>query len=235
MRFLSPRRYGGFVSEPTPSYTVVSLLHFDDDFTCEAGLIYTIDGTPTIDIAQSKFGVASMNRNIGASGAGNYPYYFDSGIVTDSSTAWTFEFWFYGVTFSGSGGGENNVILQLYDADPTFNSGILAASVNGFTGFLTNDGLTGSVNVSTPEWHHIAMCTLGNTIWYYGDGVLSDTNPQILFPTGLGWCIGGAKNNNGDFQTGYYDEFRVLIGSDPSNCAYPDGTTFTPPSVPFTI
>lgn len=235
MMRLCPIKYGGFVSEPTPSYTVVSLLHFDDDFTCEAGLIYTIDGTPTIDTAQSRFGVASMNRNIWASGPGNYPYTFvDLPII--ATTYFTFEFWFYGLSFYGAFP-DYNTIFQLYNGDPSASGGAFRIYVDGITGNLSfNFGAgNGTVNCSSPQWYHIALSSDGTTTWAYVDGVLSATEAGVYLPAGTGWCIGGAKNNGGDLQTGYYDEFRALIGSDPSNCAYPDGTTFTPPSAPFTL
>lgn len=106
-------------------------------------------------------------------------------------------------------------------------------SVSGNAGVVAT--ATGVFFTSTSQ--HFAMCRQGSTLRVYVNGmqILSSTAAAVseLFGGG-GAAIGGsylAQSASGQYAIGAMKHLRATRGT----CLYPNGTTFTPPSVPFAV
>jgi hypothetical protein len=209
MMRLCPIKYGGgIVRDPFADY-VVSLLRFNGDFTDDTGLVYAINGTPTIETAQKQDGSGSMGRL--TSGAGNYPYITNTGISFPSTTPFTFEFFIYPTSLYTVDASYNR-ILTIYNNYPSLLTG-MQVSINGNTGRLDLGGgsIVGTQFLDMNAWNHIAFCSDGAATKLYANGILSASS-TVATMVDLGWTIGGSFGFNGDFHTAYFDEFRCTIG-----------------------
>jgi hypothetical protein len=113
--------------------------------------------------------------------------------------------------------------LAMYHVDDGYGAGLLASTTN----------------FSTGTWYHIAIAVDGGTTRLYVDGTQEDTTATVLDHSNNGSSQEVFIGTN-DFSTvapgarcfdGWLSSFRVTKGV----CRYPDGTGFTPPTLPLPI
>jgi len=187
----------------------------------------TATGNTQISTTQSKYGGASIYFD----GAGDYLEFAPDTNLIDWHTggAFTVEAWIYASSWSGWAlnsipfmcGNQSATQLQGFWGFGANNSG--NAAFQYWTGSQTQY-VTGSTNLSTGTWHHIAMSYDGTTIRVFQNGSLDASTTSIITPqTSLSYNFTiGALNNN--FITGYIDDLRVTQGT----ARYT--SNFTPPT-----
>ena len=219
---------------PTSGQSAYSLLHFDGSFVDDAGLTWTLLGSPTTTASQSRFGGASGSfapgQGIRSPAALNWTY---SSVNDDGN--WTMEFWIYlpsnvdtyqpvvaitqlatispgAITLRISGGGAG--INELYFAD--------SATSGGPTGYT----------VPTGQWVHIAIVRERQFTRLYANGSIRQTISGFA-GAGVNEAIWIGRHDPafgaGAGFTGFIDEFRFVLGS-----ALYTGATYTVPTAPFT-
>ena len=87
-----------------------------------------------------------------------------------------------------------------------------------------------TINAGT--WQHLAVTRQSDTLRFYSDGV-EVSNTAFTETMGDTACelvaFAYRDNGAGAIRSGNFDQIRVS-----NNCRYPDGTTFTPSTIPFT-
>lgn len=171
----------------------------------------------------------------------NHSVYFDGSgdyLSVPSDTAFVFdtgdfttEAWIYPTTVSGSElvvlkmYGSVNAIVEMRQVNNTMQ--MWFRSTSGATSTLTSS----AGSIVTDQWQHIAFVRQSGTLRAYINGVqyTTATNANTQTDTSLTNRIGANQNGTGNFN-GYISNIRILKGV----CAYPDGTTFDPPTEPLT-
>jgi len=183
----------------------------------------------------SPFSLAAGEFSNFFDGTGDYLSVADNAAFTLGSGNFTIECFVYtGVTGS-----------QIYLAGQTASSGLNTSSsfslqkTSGnkllayvFSG-ATDYGATSSADLPVNQWVHIAFVRDGNTTRLYINGV-QDGTANVTGVTINDSSSQLAVGRNGEFATGpwngYVSNFRFVVGT----CLYPNGTTFTPSTVPLT-
>lgn len=227
------RSSGGAAPTDPHFANVISLLHFDNDWTDVTGKVWTPHGTSVgFDTSIKVFGAAA-----GAfAGGGSNDY-----ISTPDHADWDFgsgDFTVEGWFRRSSGGAFHTLFCQwdqnagtkapfLCYFDNTDHIQFLATTTNAAWDWF---GVS-SATYSSGVWYHVAICRDGSSIYGYVDGV------SVVTPG----TLSGAVVNNADNVTigatasvnsplaGYPDDFRATKGV----ARYPGGTTFTPPTAAF--
>ena len=234
VRISNTARYTANFTPPTSAFTnddnTVLLLHFEGDNTSrqffdDAGTRSQLPisqlGDAQISTAEKKFGSSSLYLD----GTGDYLQMAITQSLVLRMSSYCIEMWIYPQ--------RNNINQYIYESVGTTN-------VGGNTIFMTNTGvlvfftsgatrITGTTQVSTNTWHHIAMTRNGNDHKLFLNGVLQAgvwTNTGHSNSYLAGHKIGAAYNGTSPFQ-GYIDEVRVSRVP-----RYTD--TFTPPTTAFT-
>lgn len=218
-------------------YNTSLLLHFDESHnsTNIVDSSYlpkttTTYGNAKISIAKNKFGGSSIYFN----GSSDYITIPDHPGFDFSNEDFTIEYWEYRI-----GTGTSPVMCRVRTSNGT-NPWLLGYQANGTVQlYMSTDynngwnmvgGLSmGSVIMNT--WTHYAVVRQGNTMRTYQNGTqigTATTSLSVLAGQGP-VSIGRYADNSTDYFNGYLDDIRITRGV----CRYPDGTTFTPPTLPF--
>jgi sugar lactone lactonase YvrE len=188
------------------------------------------DNTPVYSTVQSRFGNSSAYfKGSSNSGLGTSAHMYTNinGLKAPTET-WTMELWFN----INSVHRDYNCLIGNYSDNITKigvnNSGNLIVYLTAGTGALTN---TGSTNIQTGTWYHLALVFTGISYDIYLNGNLELTfaselpiDPKTFHQLILGRVTG---NTAWYFMDGYIDEFRC------SNIARYTAA-FSPPTAPFT-
>jgi hypothetical protein len=225
--------------------SMISGLHFDGTngstaFTDVTGKVWTRNGTVTaLDTSIKKFGTASLNIGTSTGGATN------NGINTPASSDFDFgtgEFtvacWCY---FSAS-----ESYQTLFNSNGDDSGGIIAGSLIIQTGTALDpivyiggtSRLASSASATSASEEYWEFCrdkSTGDILRMYRSGVsvgsfdlASISSPTISGSTyRAAW---GAYANGHYAMDGYLDDCQVYKG----RCLHAGGTTFTPPTSPFT-
>ncbi len=166
----------------------------------------------------------------------------------------TIEMWVKGPAQSGQGNPSYNRLWQLDGPSGNSDNRNLQMTINPSdqtlhtwctgSGSGSSIALVGSVNIMDGNWHHVCVerATIGGTtdiITQYVDGVPDGAtsqdqnlfNPNNSQPR-MRW---GAHDSSSGHYTGYISNFRMWIGGSQYVNNQPAGTTFTPPTAPFTV
>jgi hypothetical protein len=159
--------------------------------------------------------------------------------------AWTVEFWFYldpyvttQVTFMQFGANitaDSNTGFTIMGEVNTSNTAITVVAFDTNL-FGTNTGISTSINISSPTWHHFALVSYEGLVTLYVDGVAASFQEDSWTPANYhgvsgvnqNIAIGSFSGYTGYTQTGYLDEVRI------SNIAEYTAN-FTPPTAPFSV
>ena len=181
-------------------------------------------GNAQVSTSVKKYGTGSLAFD----GTGDYLSTSPNRALNFGTGDFTVEFWLYTTTtatkfvFSqcGTSAGRDGVVIGFNNSTSFY--------------WLFGDGSnwvferTPSGTVSTNTWMHIAVVRNSGTARYYVNGVQIDS---IANTTNLSQqasnisYVGG--NPDGFVLNGYMDDVRITTGL----CRYPNGTTFTPPTV----
>lgn len=226
----TPRLYKVFDNtDGDPNWNSVSvLLHCNGSngsttFTDEKGHTVSVAGNAQISTAQSKFGGASALFD----GSGDWLYLADSADWAMGSGDFTIEFWVRlsgtsDQTFISNGtyGGYSPFHFDLSTGKPRF----LASA-----GSSWNVSITGTSNLSTGTWYHIAGVRYGTSFKLYVDGTSVGT-PGTLSGAVLDSATNlyiGAFGGSANYLNGYLDDIRITKGV----ARYT--ANFTPPAAQF--
>lgn len=217
---------------PTSGQSAYSLLHFDGSFADDAGLTWTLRGSPTTTTSQSRFGGASGSFAVGngmhTPEAINWTYSSDN-----DNGNWTMEFWLYlpnDIT-------DYQPIVSLSKL-AEISEGMVSLRI-GYPGANTNELYFGSASYSggntgyslpTGQWVHTAIVRDRGNTRVYADGALRYSDPAGASAVGMAIIIGRDDFLFGPSSgfTGFMDEFRFVLGS-----ALYTGSTYTVPTAPF--
>lgn len=180
----------------------------------------------TISTAQKKFGSSSFYFN------GNSKLLISSSIDFKSND-FTVDWWEY-CTASSNGTRFSSPWTSTSDLDGGFLIGYHGTSVFAKTGpsagswnLVSNAPL---VSVTTSQWVHWAIVRNGNTLISFRNGVryssVSINSGNIHYDPSNPMAVGGYRQFNTDYFSGYIDEFRI---SDVARWT----TNFTPPTAPY--
>lgn len=211
---------GGGATDPNFA-NVVALLHMDGadastTFTDVKGNTWTTNGSPTISMAQSKFGGSSLLLDANGEWLRCNTAAFNLG-----TGDFTIEDWIYLTTVN-----KLNVIN--------------AQTANGFSLSVTNGNklqfaqafvaarLTGSINIVANTWTHVAATRASGTLRLFvngtQDGSVANTNDLNASDTGIGGYTGVVST---DTLRGHIDDCRLTKGV----ARYT--ASFTPPTSAF--
>lgn len=189
------------------------LLHCDgtdesQTFTDSGGTGHTVTakGTAQIDTAESKWGGASglFDRNSDYLTIPDHANW-------DLATNYTIDLWIKHTNYNGSQiylmhyeAGSGNGYWQLRYLD---GSGIQFSVYKIDTGTIVDTGTGGTMDY---DWHHVAMCKVGNEYGVYKDGTqVSHTSDADTNDTAGNLYI-GADYTPGNYFGGYMDEIRIV-------------------------
>ncbi|MGH8908862.1 MAG: LamG-like jellyroll fold domain-containing protein [Egibacteraceae bacterium] len=209
--------------------TTVQLCHFDgaDAATTASDeidlVLWSLNSGAQLDTAQKRFGVSSLLV------ASHFHQAVGSEFSSPHAGDWTFEF-FYRVSATAGTSAEVDldgigIILAVQIALGTGTSEIVALLRDGANGSIGS--VSGAISVSADTWYHWALVrdTIAGEYRLYWNGLLVDTlstsTDVAPFDT---LKFGGSISRNA-----WYDEARI------STEALYFGSTYTPPSSPFTI
>jgi hypothetical protein len=223
----------GFDSQPDsspgdPYFANVSLLlHMDGadgstTFTDSSANNFTMttNGSPVIGTAQSKFGGAAANLT-GAAAALKTP---TNAAFSFGTGDFTVEMWVYHPVTGNPGYLDNRLnspatAFVLYDsnAGATITPTFFAAAANR---------ITGTINLSTSTWHHLALCRASGVTRLFVDGVQSGSNyTDSNNYLSTDFVVG--SNFVYSAPVGWLDDLRITKGIARYTAA------FTPPTAPF--
>lgn len=217
-------------SAPPDTSLTLALLHFDTDFSDSS--IYTrsfvsAGGTPSVSATQSKFGGKSLYLD-GSSAIKTQ----DNANLHIGSSDFTFEFWLYLPTITGS----NMGVFSKRSSGSTNVDYYCYVDVAGRVHFsFSTDGTSatnsiGSANpIPTAQFVHIAIVRNANVGKVYVNGVVDATGTISgrCFDGVADLIIGSLNPSVGLPLTGYIDEFRLR-----KEAMYT--SDFTPPTSAFT-
>lgn len=219
-------------------YNTSLLLHFDESHN-STNIIdssylpktASVQGDTKISTARNKFGGSSLTLD----GNGDYLSYPSHPGLNFNTEDFTIEFWAYckdqsvscptyianqGGWYEGSfgirfdNGGSQRFGVYWNPGDPLINSN----STFGFN-----------------QWRHVAVVRQGTTVRLYVNGVQEGT-ASISSSRTLDLCMGGSMRvgfSTWDGGNGYVNDFMDDLRITRGVCRYPDGTTFSLPTLPF--
>jgi hypothetical protein len=219
----------GVPEEPVDEYfdSVSLLLHMDGadgstTFTDSSSNNFTLttNGSPVIGTAQSKFGGAAANLT-GAAAALKTP---TNAAFSFGTGDFTVEMWVYHPVTGNPGYLDNRLnspatAFALYDsnAGATITPTFFAAAANR---------ITGTINLSTSTWHHLALCRASGVTRLFVDGVQSGSNyTDSNNYLSTDFVVG--SNFVYSAPVGWLDDLRITKGVARYTAA------FTPPTAPF--
>jgi hypothetical protein len=218
-------------------YSTSLLLHFDESHnsTNIVDSSYlpktsTAQGDAKISIARNKFGGSSMYFD----GSGDYVTIPDHPGFDFGAEDFTIEYWEYR-TDSTSG----RSVMCRTNTDQGYNPFLIGyAANNRVRAYFCQDPNYDNWNIASEmdmgaislnNWVHYAVVRQGNTLRTYQNGTQITTRSSSgRIATGTGPLNIGRYHNTA-FYAGYLDDIRITRGV----CRYPDGTIFTPPTLPF--
>lgn len=207
-----------------PSFAnVVLLMHFDGTnnavaFNDVKNHPFTVNGTPKISTAQSKFGGASA--------------YFDGAgtISTPDSDDWNFaagdftiEAWVYRtgldqyvsaiVSHWNTGSAGDNAWSFVCEANTAYLA--FGITTNGTTS--TDAGVSSGVTVPANQWCHVAVSRQSGVLRFFINGVQAGQNTtrnQTIFNSSRPLTVGGisSSSSSGAEWHGYIDDLRITKG-----------------------
>ena len=212
--------------------SVTALLRGNGDdassvFTDSSGK-YTWTGAANVRLstAVKKFGTASIYFGAG----GNNAAVFASTLPGMGTGDFTIEMWFYSTVAAPTNG------YYLYDARPFSVNGVYTTLYVASTQKLTflvsaTARITGTTNITTNTWHHVAVSRSAGVTRLFLNGVqegsdYADTNNYLI---GAGGYVGNTTAFVNGVWAGYVDDVRVTqgVGRYTAN--------FTPPTAEFPV
>lgn len=201
-----------------PSFANVSvLLHMD-------GVATTTDSSPSpktvtlnpgavLSSAGARFGAKGLQPSSGGASVASHA---DFALPGD----FTFECWFYVISFSPS-------FQSLFNIGSYSNGALFRVRADTIELHINGAYYNVSSTITTGEWHHIAWSRESGTVSVFLDGVLvgSYTSSGSI-PAG-DLLVGISQHIGGEYLNGYIDELRLTKGVARYTAA------FTPPSAPF--
>lgn len=194
---------------------------------------WAASGNAQLDTAQKKFGSASLLLD----GTGDYISSTDIGALP-ASGGWTIDCWvqfnaepLYSCIFDYPNTGGFGV--QVYRQGPAGVGGDgklrLSLSSNGSSADIASEVLGTKSDFTTGTWYHIALVRddSDGAYYLYVDGVLDKTvTSASQISNTIDRCDVGAQGQFSQlYLNGWIDEFHIA-----DSCAYPGGTSFTPPT-----
>lgn len=215
------------------SYTKI-LLHFDGSdgsttFTDESGKTWTAVGNAQLDTALKKFGTAALLLD----GTGDYTTTPDHTDFTVGSGNFTVDFW---VQFSGSpadgwlfglpinAGTYSGCALKTTGTSPNIHVVLYASAGSSWD----ISAATGTANLATGTWYHIAVVRNGSNWRVYVNGTVDiEVTSSITCADGTNVFSIGSKATSGVIGPCSIDEFRFSLGIARWTA------NFTPPTAPY--
>lgn len=206
---------------------VVLLLHCDGtnggtsfpDNSSYARAISTV-GAPVTNTSIVKFGTASLDVT---SFPSRLTFALASEINFTTNHVWTVDGWMYMPS------GSSDTIFfnyapgtSVWPVQLEINSNLLRAQGKD-PGFGTAYSISGVTSVLQDQWNHFALVRDGNTLYLFLNGNLEGT---ASYSGDLAEISGPARFGGGSTSYGYFDEFRITIGT----ARWVAG--FTPPTSP---
>jgi len=217
-------------------YNTSLLLHFDGahNSTSVTDTSYlpktaSVQGDAKLSIAKNKFGGSSIYFD----GSGDYLTVPDHPGFDFYAEDFTIEYWEYRIS-----GGYRPAMCRLRTGQG-YNPWLVGWNENGtlycymssdFANWnIANQLSMGSTVFNT--WTHYAVVRQGNTIRTYQNGIqIASTTSSLSLPAGGGpLSIGRYADDGTSYLHGYLDDIRITRGI----CRYPNGTTFSVPTLPF--
>jgi len=179
---------------------VVSLLHFDGNFTDETGKSWTQNGGIGTNGTQSKFGGGAIYFD----GVDDYMTATHSDFNSGNG-AISLDFHFYLEQISA------NKRLVVWSADSSHFGIYTNASNKLEIGWFGIDGISGATTLSTNKWYHLYIYNTSTASYLYLDGVLEMTYLRNMFPqaTTTTFYLGYDPAFPAGFQREYIDELRI--------------------------
>ena len=217
-------------------YNTSLLLHFDGahNSTTVTDTSYlpktaSVQGDAKISIAKNKFGGSSIYFD----GSGDYLTVPSHPGFDFYDEDFTIEYWEYRIS-SGfrpamcrvrTGQGYNPWLVGWND------SGTLYCFMSSD---FSNWNIASQLSMGSAilnAWTHYAVVRQGNTIRTYQNGIqIASTTSSLSLPAGGGpLSIGRYADDGTAYLHGYLDDIRITRGV----CRYPNGTTFSVPTLPF--
>ena len=192
----------------------VLLLHFDgaDEAATtndSGGTGHTINfnGAAQLDTAQKKFGSSSLLLD---GDAGCYLDIDNHGDWDINGTNVTIDLWVKHVDHAG----HEMYVIQFEDSTNKWSLRHVHGSGINFTILKDTNPLVvldSGGEITDTDWHHIAMCKVGEEYGTYKDGVQLDHDSSADTDTLTGsLCIGGENPTGGNPFYGHIDEVRLV-------------------------
>lgn len=186
----------------------------------------TANVTAQVDTAQSKWGGASLLLD-GDSDTLTTPDSTDWDILT--ATDVTIDFWVKHADHAGA----EWYIGQREDANNRWYIHHVDGAGMKFdveSDAITNFDTTAAGEITNTNWHHVAMCKVGNIYGLYLDGTQIGYATSAETDTFAGELTVGDNGNSGSYFDGNIDEIRIVkdnfFGADPNDT--PDDTITAP-------
>jgi len=221
---------------PTDPYwsSVVSLLHFDgtngsttfvDQKITGAGMgVWAPVGDASLSTTGAKFGSACLLLN-GTSQSINHGQTAQTKFEFGASD-FTIEMWI-------NPAAAVTTRQALYTRWVTHGVGFHLTDSAKLRGFVTVGGVTsectGTTNVTSGSYHHVAMVRDGGSIRLYLDGVQEASAAVSGAINAINSPLWVGSESSARYFNGRIDDFRVTSGV----CRYPGGTAFAVPTEPF--
>lgn len=193
------------------------------------GHVVTQVGTAQLKTDNKKFGSSSVWFD-GDSDYLSIPDSDDFNVFASDTEDWTVEFFIKHTDHAGEEyymthetDGNNRWVLEHNDG-----TGIVLYYITGGVVRINQSG----GEISDTNWHHIALCKVGNEFGVYKDGtqVIYATTSETLNPTGSLY-IAERSPGVGKLLSGYMDEIRIYKGNPYSaNPNVGKTNTLTPPT-----
>jgi len=193
----------------------------------EFGRTLTGNAYCAISTTRAKFGSSSL-KLLNASQLGlNIAAHADFGYST--GTKWTLEYWIYVDTWPSP---VTDTLMDFYNltGPHVVNHGITGAAATLHVNLNVATGShSGTTNIATGAWKHVAIEDDGTNTKLYYDGALEYTDSGVrIADTTNAICVGGYHSNSvatsSDGTVVYIDGYRLTIGKN----IY--GGTYTPPT-----
>jgi hypothetical protein len=217
-------------------YNTSLLLHFDGahNSTTITDTSYlpktgSVQGDAKLSIAKNKFGGSSIYFD----GSGDYLTVPDHPGFDFYDEDFTIEYWEYRIT-----GGFRPAICRVRTGQG-YNPWLVGWNDNGtlycfISSDFSNWNIASQLNMGSVifnAWTHYAVVRQGSTVRTYQNGTqIASTTSSLSIPAGSGpLSIGRYSDDGTSYLHGYLDDIRITRGV----CRYPDGTTFSIPTLPF--
>lgn len=173
----------------------------------------TINPGAALSSSGAKFGAKGLQPSSGGASVASHA---DFALPGD----FTFECWFYVISFTPSMASLFNIGSYSSGALFRVRSSIIELYING-----ANNNV--SATVTTGAWHHVAWSRSSGTVRVFLDGALAGSYTSSgSIPAG-NLLVGVSQHSGGEYLNGYIDELRLTKGVARYTAA------FTPPSAPF--